>query len=477
MGAGPARDPGRGTLPRGDPRRGALRAALATAADADVPVVALTVGSSPTGRAMVTAHSGAVAGTDAAWEALFTSYGVHRARDMEELVDTLELFAIGRRVTRPAAGIATVHDSGAERVLVADVAASEGVPFAPLSEPTAGRLTGLLDDGLVVGNPLDVWGRGADTESLFTDCLRAVADDPGVDVAVLAVDLVEEYDGDESYPRAVRRVAAEAAVPLVVLSAVAAAVDQTQAGELRRAGIPVLEGARSGLRAIEHLRDHARRPPRPADLPPAPTPATDAVPSGWLDATASLGLLAAQGLAVVPTQSAATAADAGAAAERLGYPVVVKTDEPGIAHRAAADGVRLGLTDRSAVDRAYAELAAACGPRVVVQPQLSGTGEVALGIVHDPALGPLVLVAVGGTDIERVARRAIALPPVGPELARRLLERIGQLDPSPGLVSAVEAISRVALELGDRIVALDVNPLVLTEDGPVAVDALIEPRT
>ena len=114
----------------------ALRAGLALAAERDVPVVALTVGGSPTGRPLVTAHSGAIAGDDAAWEALFATYGVHRTRDVEELVDTLELFAIGRRV-RPTGGIATVHDSGAERVLVADVAADERVPFAPLTDADA----------------------------------------------------------------------------------------------------------------------------------------------------------------------------------------------------------------------------------------------------------------------------------------------------------------------------------------------------
>ncbi|HQR28340.1 MAG TPA: CoA-binding protein, partial [Nocardioides sp.] len=234
-----------------------LRGALARAAAQDVPVVALTVGGSPSGRAMVTAHSGAVAGADAAWEALFATYGVHQARDLEELVDTLELFAVGRRLARPAAGIATVHDSGAERVLLADVASEEEVPFAPLAPGTEAALAGLLDDGLGVHNPLDVWGRGADTEALFTGCLTALASDPAVDVVALAVDLVEEYDGDESYPRAVQQAAAATDKPVVVLSHVPAAVDQAQAVALRRAGIPVLEGARSGLRAIGHLRAHA----------------------------------------------------------------------------------------------------------------------------------------------------------------------------------------------------------------------------
>ena len=120
----------------------AFRAALARAAELEIPVVALTVGGSPTGRAMVAAHSGALAGDDGAWEALFEAYGVLRVRDLDEMTDTLELFAAGRRApqTSGRSGIATVHDSGAERALVVDVADSLQVPFAEISQATHQRL-------------------------------------------------------------------------------------------------------------------------------------------------------------------------------------------------------------------------------------------------------------------------------------------------------------------------------------------------
>ncbi len=183
-----------------------LRAALLRAAEQDVAVVALTVGSSSAGRAMVAAHSGALAGADGAWEALFDAYGVLRVGDLDEMGDTLELFAAGRRAPsagRPGHGLATVHDSGAERALVVDVAESVGVPFAIIGADTETRLAGLLDPGLVAGNPLDVWGTGSDTEGLFGDCLATMAADPQVEAVALAVDLVEEYDGDDSYPDAV----------------------------------------------------------------------------------------------------------------------------------------------------------------------------------------------------------------------------------------------------------------------------------
>ena len=131
-------------------------------------VVALTVGGSVPGRAMVAAHSGALAGADGAWEALFDAYGVIRVSDLDETgrhPGAVRLPAAGR--SRAGSGIATVHDSGAERALVVDMADAVGVPFAPSAPATVERLERLIGSGLVAGNPLDVWGTGADTEQLF----------------------------------------------------------------------------------------------------------------------------------------------------------------------------------------------------------------------------------------------------------------------------------------------------------------------
>ncbi len=139
-----------------------------------------------------------------------------------------------------------MHDSGAERVLVADVAERVGVPFAPLAPATTTRLAAALDPGLTPANPLDVWGGGRDTEDLFTECLSALADDPEVDVVALAVDLVPEYDGDVAFPNTMTRLLELTPKPVVVLANLSAAVDQAAAGRLRTLGIPVLEGTGPG---------------------------------------------------------------------------------------------------------------------------------------------------------------------------------------------------------------------------------------
>jgi acetate---CoA ligase (ADP-forming) len=484
----------------------ALREVLGGAAEADIPVVLLTAGSSDRGRAMVAAHSGALAGSDGGWEALVRAYGVHRVSDLAEFADTLELFSSGRRV--PArryqgaaeatlAGIATVHDSGLERAHVVDVAESLGVPFAEIRQATRQRLAGLLDPGLVPANPLDVWGTGADTRDLFGGCMLALAGDPAVEAVALAVDLVHEYDGDESYPLALSDVAARTAKPLAVLSNLSSAIDPDLACQLRGQGIPVLEGTRSGLLALRHLLDHARPRGAGADLlaSEARQPGTHGalidrqaraaalLASGAATGGALLSLLADYGIPVARSLAVSDLSAAHAAAEQIGYPVVLKTDEPGILHKSDVGGVVLGIAHASELAASYADLATRLGPRVLVCQTIPAGPELALGIVRDRELGPLVVVGAGGVLVELLADRAVALPPVGPAQAGELLAglRVARLLAGvrgasaadlPAVIRAVCGLSELAIELADQLDALDINPLICGPQGAVAVDAL-----
>ena len=458
-----------------------LRRGLAQAAAQDVPVVALTVGASTSGGSLVAAHSGAVAGADGAWEALFRAYGVHRATDIDELIDTLEMLSLATRRRGAPRAVATVHDSGGERVLAADLAEAHRVPFADLSADTHARLADLLDDGLVPGNPLDVWGTGSDTRTLFGSCLTTLAADPSVGVTALAVDLVEEYDGDIQFNQAV--LDARAAMPdstFVVLAPMAAGVHQPYAWTLREAGIPVLEGMSPGLRALRHYFDACS-----PDRPPVPQDAADPVDvpplEGAVDVAGALDLLAQAGLPVVATRTASTPADVIAAAADIGYPVALKTTAA--AHKTEVGGVVLGLAGPDDVAAAYGRLRV-LGDEVLVQAMAPPGVELTLGVVRDPHLGPLVVLGVGGVLVELVAERVVALPPVSEEAALALLDempKVGRLLDGyrgaapvhrPAIARAVAVVSRLALAW-DGLAALDVNPLLCTPDGVLALDALI----
>lgn len=453
--------------PRSVPR---LRAALVRAADADVPVIILTIGGSPRGSAMVAAHSGALAGGRAAWQAFCTATGAVHVTDMAEFTDTIELFAAGRRSR--GGGIATVHDSGAERALTADLAHDLGLDFAALIPDTTEAVAALLDDGLTPTNPLDVWGTGADTRNLFGACLRAMAEDPTVAVTALAVDLVTEFDGDTAYADAVTDVAKQTEAPLAVLASVASAIDRPTAQQLRDNGIPVLEGLRSGLAAMGHLAAWPRPVDRAPTAGPGPTAAT------------GFDLLGHYGIPVVPTRTVDSVGAACQAAEQIGYPVVAKT--AAVQHKSDVGGVRLGITDESALREAYGDLAR-LGPTVTVSAMATPGVEVSVGFVCDPVFGPLVVVAAGGTLVELLADRVLACPPLSRDRARELLAALrirplldGWRGAPPADVDALADVivgfGQMAVDLADRYAAVEANPVIVSPRGAVAVDVLTVER-
>jgi acyl-CoA synthetase (NDP forming) len=513
-----------------------LRRVLARAAGRGVPVVLLTAGASAAGAALVTAHSGALAAADGGWEALRRAYGLHRVGDLQELTDTLELFTLAQR-HRPVhtsaqarLGIATVHDSGLERAHTADLASQLGVPFGQLSPATKTRLAELLDPGLEPDNPLDVWGTGAGTRELLGQALTALAADPSVAAAALAVDLIHELDGDDSYPEAVLDAARQSDTPVAVLASVPSAVDPEVAARLRGAGVPVLEGLRTGLLALRHWLDHQSRPPesiihaRPSPPPthvesPAAYPASAGrAPGGMADLEGAarcgvpplapgrdrwrrgkvllaggpvsgaplLELLREYGIPAARAGPASCVAGALTAAGAIGYPVVLKTDEPAIQHKSDSGGVILNIRDPAGLTAAYRDLSARLGARVLVCETIPAGVELTLGLIRDPALGPLIVIGAGGVLVEVLADRVVALPPVSAAQARELIAELriaplldgfrgGPKASLEAIVRAVTALSTLAAELGDRLTALDINPLICGPVSAVAVDALAIP--
>jgi acetate---CoA ligase (ADP-forming) len=321
--------------------------------------------------------------------------------------------------------------------------------------------------------------------------MSALADDPAVAAVALAVDLAPEWDGDDAYPRAVIATAVGTAKPVAVLAGLPATLDPVAAATLRAAGVPVLEGTRSGLLALRHLLDHADRPAPPFD----PEPLDPERRQRWArlltgrtpDGAALFDLLRDYGIPAVRARSAATMGGALDAAAEIGYPVVLKTDEPNIAHKSDVGGVRLHLADPQDVADAYDDLADRLGPRVLVCETAAPGTEVALGLTRDPALGPLLVIGAGGLFIEILAERAVVLPPVTPAQARAVISRLrlarilagARGQPAADLdaiADAMAGLSALACDLGDHLDALDINPLICGPDGAVAADVLAVPR-
>jgi acyl-CoA synthetase (NDP forming) len=471
-----------------------FRAALARAFERDVPVVALKVGRTERSKSMVTAHSGALAGEDGAYEALFDAYGVLRVASLEEMADVMELFSSPRRVTT-GRGIASIHDSGGERVLFTDLAADLAVPFANISEATTARIQEALDPGLEAANPLDAWGTGIDADRIFTECFHALHDDPDTAALAFVVDLTRQGEPhDEGYLGIARDVFSSTTKPFCVLSNLASAVANDEASLLRDVGIPVLEGTASGLSALGRLLAYRDMRARPPIKPPPPVSAD--VRERWavrlaagneLSELEALALLAEYGIPTTKTIGAASTEEAVDAAEQVGWPVVLKTAAPGVQHKSDVGGVALGLADPDAVRAAYLDIAERLGPEVVVAAMAPAGVELAMGVVRDPQFGPLVLVAAGGVLVEVLRDRRLAMPPLDEARAsalvdglrvRPLLDGVRGAPPADvaALAQALTRLSVLAADLGNQLEALDVNPTIVSAQGCVAVDALVIPR-
>src|SRR5919106_1258900 len=306
----------------------------------------------------------ALAGEDAAHEALFDAHGVVRVETLDELADTVELFAAGRRAG--PGGLAAIHDSAGGRAHLVDVAARVGVRLADISERTRDRLAARLDPGLPAVNPLDAWGTGRDYEAVFDDCMRVLLDDPAAAALAFAVDLSGE-DLEPGYMEVARHVYPSTEKPMAVLTNLTSAVAPGAAAALRAVGIPVLEGTATGLLAFRHLFEQRDASAREPVAPPAPGPSAvrgrrrgrlgDREPFTEAEA---LAMVAAYGVPTVEATAAASEHEAVAAAEALGWPVALKTAEA--SHKSDVDGVRLGLAEPEALRHAYRNLAGRLDP-------------------------------------------------------------------------------------------------------------------
>jgi acetyltransferase len=232
--------------------------------------------------------------------------------------------------------------------------------------------------------------------------------------------------------------------------------------------VALLRGPRDALRALAAAA--ALRPVPAKPEPAAPVGLDDLLQEGPLPEFESALVLERYGVRLAPRRRAASPDEAAEAAAELGFPVVVKVDGP--AHKAAQNGVVLGLGDAEGVRGATKRL----GGWVLVATQAEGGAEAFCGMTRDPDFGPVLAVGVGGRAIESLSLSAVSLAPLGDEEALQLVTEAAGLEASPAaqeaLAATLVALGRLAVD-HPRIAAVDVNPLILSADGALAVDALV----
>ncbi|MDX1518053.1 MAG: acetate--CoA ligase family protein [Woeseiaceae bacterium] len=466
-----------------------FRKALEKARERRIPIVALKVGRTEKSRQLTVSHSGAMAGDDAAYDALFDRYGVQRVFDQDAWTSALILFAelppLGQ------GGLVSLHDSGGERQLMLDMAEEIGVPLTELQPATVAALEKVLDPELPAVNPLDAWSRGGPSAGRqMTECLTLMMQDDGAAMGAVVHDRAPGGGIYASYLSYMQHAHAQSGKPVALVSARAGTGSDDAVVKSTHAGFPVLDGLRSflvGVRALFAYRDFLLQPP--AEIPRL----DERIVAHWddrLDDGETLGeaealeMLQAFGIETSRPVFVQSADDAVRAAGQCGYPVVLKTAREGVLHKTEQQGVVLAIEDAASLRKNYDELTARLGPDAIVAPMVRGGVELFLGVKRDSQFGPIVLIGFGGTHAEILQDVTFALPPFDAAHARRCLDRLQLrplLDGARGArVPDIDAFcdtaarfSAMVARLSDVIAEVDVNPIIALPDRAVAVDALV----
>jgi acetate---CoA ligase (ADP-forming) len=449
------------------------------------PIIALKAGTTAAGAQAASSHTAALASSDAAADALFRQAGVIRARTLEELVDATVLLSSqplprGRRV-------AVMTNAGGLGILCADACAAAGLALPDLSDQTREALSAVLPVEASTGNPVDLLGSA--TESTYAAALPLLLADSGID-ALIVLFVPPVVAGAEEVAAAIRT-AVEATKPdKPVLACVMSHAGTPAAFRDRCTSVAAFAYPESAARALGLAADRAEWLRLPTGPQTEPTDvdklrakeilgdALVAANDGWLEPKSARALLDAYGVSVVAEREATTTEAAVAAARELGYPVVVKTAEPG-AHKTERRGVALDLGD----DAGVREAVEAIGLPVIVQPFVRTGTELLAGVVQDPVFGPLVAFGPGGVMAELIGDAGIRLAPLTRIEAEELVlqGKAGRLvrgfrgAPAASVESLVDLVVRLSQLAADlpEITELDLNPVLARPDSCVAVDVRV----
>ncbi|HLH68715.1 MAG TPA: acetate--CoA ligase family protein [Candidatus Dormibacteraeota bacterium] len=468
-----------------------LRRALAAANRQGKPVVAIKVGRSPVvGRAAVT-HTAHLTGADAVVDGLFKQYGVIRVDDLDELIEVAALLAKAPAPAGP--GVALYGISGGAGAMMVDLALAQGLRVPTLGEETQRRLRELIPSHLNVSNPIDNGGelpRSRSPEERRR-ALEIICADPAVDLLVVALTaylpgLIDNFVAD------LVEFVETAPVPIVATWNSWEA-DVPAFAALVASGVPVFRSFRGCFRAISRLLERQRRLARAGRRQPvsvAPRGMGRAGP--WvLGPAAASELLASRGLCL-PRQRMVSSVDAArAAAEELGYPVVLKCFPAGHPHKSEAGLVRTGLGSAAEVELAYRELEArgrelapGTSPPLQLQEHVGPGVEMIIGVTRDEVLGPAVLVGLGGIFAEVLDDVSVRPLPITPEDAEEMLRELrgfplleGARGAPPADLAALAGtlltVAEMAADGRLGLRELDLNPVIATSTAAVVVDAVV----
>jgi len=465
------------------------------------PIVAYKAGRFPESAAVAASHTGALASEDAVYDAAFQRMGLARVFDFGEIFDCAEL--IGRSRIPKGPRLAVLTNAGGPGVMASDALIAAGGALARLSDETMRALDEGLPPQWSRRNPVDVLGDAR--SKLVAKAAQIVVKDPGVD-ALLVIITPQAMTNPTAIAREVGALAG--GTPKTILAAWLGGASMREGiSVLNDAAVPTYTTPEQAVNAFMTLVAYARNLEilyeTPKDIsvefPVDREHTRDRFgplfgrADGIFSENESKDLLAAYGIPVIRPEPARSADEAARLAAAIGYPVVLKILSPDITHKTDVGGVALNVEDEAMVRAAHAGLMRTVAERapgariegVTVQRMVQSKDgvEMILGVKKDPTFGTVIMAGMGGTAAELVRDRALGFPPLNERLARRMLEQLRMWPllqgyrgrPAPDMGRLVETLIRLSYLAADfpEIGELDINPLLATPEGVVALDARV----
>lgn len=464
---------------------GAVESALAKARDRNIPVVALKVGQSDAAQAMTLSHTASLAGSDELASAFFDRMNVARVATPDDFLETLKLLHV--LGPSPDTTLGSLSCSGGEASLMADLAQAENLAMRPLSDAEADSVAATLPDMVTISNPLDyhtfTWGDGDSLKETYSAMLRC-----GFGLTCLVLDAPRPDrcadNGSDIAIEAAIAAAQKTGGRLAIVASIAENMTEALADRLTSAGIAPLMGMQTALRAAAAAARIGAGRATPAAMPlyhESTAPTGDCSP---LDEWQSKSILRAHNIRTPESRLVTAVDEAVIAAEKIGYPVVLKAVSSDLAHKTELGAVKLNLASDAEVRDAAQELARHNSPLLVEQMVPAPVAELILGIARDSQFGLYLTIGAGGTAVELWKDARVLLLPASRSDIRSAVLSLKSAPLLTGfrnkpaadldaIIDAAEALAAYAIAEGPQLEELDINPLMACQNGAFAADALI----
>lgn len=470
--------------------------ALEIAKDKKIPIVLMKVGYSKLGAEFAQSHTGSLAGDDDAINAVLDRYGVIRVYSLTEMFNTISLFSY--YPTCPNGGLVAIADSGGERNMLADNAEDISLEYAKLSDATMKELQDIQEFGQEAANPLDPWGTGINFSNIFADSLITMLKDDNAAIGVISQDLRDDYFLSRGCIDALIKTKNVSHKPIALMTNFGGARRGKFTKEINSFGIPVLLETMPALKAIKSFlkfhdvcraRDFKYKIDPPQEKLSLSQEYINLIKTkNVLLENETLNIFKSLGFNVSNMYTINNIEDIEKNKDNFTYPLVLKTAEESILHKADVGGVILNIDSYEKLKEAYTDMSNRLGKKAVVVKQFNYDVELILGMKTDKTFGPLVIVGAGGIYTELLNDKVIFMPNASKEEIECKLKTLKTYKLLCGfrgmkevdinkLIEVVQQFSSICNLLSEYVSEIDINPLAINGSTMVALDGLIITKT